>query len=103
MTYSYDLPVSDNRLLSVFRYFFAVAMAAAIVLGVTAIRALDFARHGAWMTRAYAIGMGAGTQVFTSVTWLIPFGKPAPMTRAFLMLAGWLINVAIAERVIRSR
>jgi uncharacterized membrane protein len=103
MTHFYDLPASDNEVLSVFRYVFATAMAAAIVLGVLTIRSGDFARHGAWMTRAYAIGMGAGTQVFTSVAWLIPFGKPAPMTRAFLMLAGWLINVAVAERVIRAR
>jgi uncharacterized membrane protein len=103
MTRFYDLPASDNQLLSVFRYVFAAAMAASIALGVRAIRSRDFARHGAWMTRAYAIGMGAGTQVFTSAAWLIPFGKPAPMTRAFLMLAGWLINVAVAERVIRTR
>lgn len=103
MTRFYDLPVSDNSVLSAFRYAFAAAMGISIVLGVLAIRARDFSRHGAWMTRAYAIGLGAGTQVFTSVAWLIPFGKPALMTRAFLMLAGWLINVAIAERVIRSR
>jgi Predicted membrane protein (DUF2306) len=103
MTHFYDLPASDNQLLSVLRYVFAAAMAASIVLGVRAIRSRDLARHGAWMTRAYAIGMGAGTQVFTSAAWLIPFGKPSPMTRAFLMLAGWLINVAVAERLIRAR
>ena len=103
MTHFYDLPASDNRLLSAFRYLFSVAMAAAIVLGVLAIRTRDYARHGAWMTRAYAIAMGAGTQVFTTVVWLIPFGKPSPMTRAFLMLAGWLINIAVAERMIRAR
>lgn len=103
MTYFYDLPAIDNQILSAFRYVFAVAMAAAIVLGVLAIRSRDFARHGAWMTRAYAIGMGAGTQVFTTIAWLIPFGKPGPMPRSFLMLAGWLINIAVAERTIRAR
>jgi uncharacterized membrane protein len=103
MTYFYDLPASDNQLLSVFRYVFAAAMAVSLLRGVQAIKSRDFARHGAWMTRAYAIGLGAGTQVFTSVTWLIPFGKPTPMVRAFLMLAGWVINLAVAERVIQMR
>ena len=40
-------------------------MAASIVLGFTAIRRGDVARHRAWMTRAYALALGAGTQVFT--------------------------------------
>ena len=37
-------------------------MAAAIVLGFTAIRRRDIAAHRAWMIRAYALGLGAGTQ-----------------------------------------
>ena len=40
-------------------------MAASIVLGFTAIRRRDIAAHRAWMIRAYALGLGAGTQVFT--------------------------------------
>ena len=40
-------------------------MAAAIVLGFTAIRRRDIAAHRAWMIRAYALGLGAGTQAFT--------------------------------------
>lgn len=40
-------------------------MAACLVLGFTAIRRRDIAAHRAWMIRAYAIGLGAGTQAFT--------------------------------------
>ena len=40
-------------------------MAVCLVLGVTAIRRRDIAAHRAWMIRAYAIGLAAGTQVFT--------------------------------------
>ena len=40
-------------------------MAACLVLGVAAIRRRDIAAHRAWMIRAYAIGLAAGTQVFT--------------------------------------
>jgi hypothetical protein len=54
------------------------------------------------MRRAYAIGLGAGTQFFTVVTWTALAGQPDPMTRAGLTGAGWLINVLVAERPIRS-
>ena len=40
-------------------------MAASLLLGITAIRRRDIAAHRAWMIRAYAIGLAAGTQTFT--------------------------------------
>ncbi|HEX6941819.1 MAG TPA: hypothetical protein VF128_02760 [Gemmatimonadaceae bacterium] len=30
-----------------------------------------YAEHGDWMIRAYAIGMGAGTQVLAHLPWFI--------------------------------
>ena len=36
-----------------------------LVLGITAVRRRDIAAHRAWMIRAYAIGLAAGSQVFT--------------------------------------
>ena len=41
------------------------AMLVTIVLAFAAIRRRDIARHRAWMIRSYAIGLVAGTQVFT--------------------------------------
>jgi hypothetical protein len=55
------------------------------------------------MIRGYAIGMGAGTQVLTNVLWLVPFGTPGEFPRALLMGAGWVINLALAEWIIRRR
>ena len=52
-------------LLWVFRLLVGSGMAASIVLGLVAIRRRDIARHRAWMTRAYALALGAGTQAFT--------------------------------------
>ena len=40
-------------------------MAASMVLGFAAIRRGDVTRHRGWMTRAYALALGAGTQPFT--------------------------------------
>ena len=53
------------------------------------------------MTRAYALGMGAGTQVLTHLPWFLLVGKPGELARATLMAAGWMINILVAERVIR--
>src|SRR3712207_7388829 len=44
---------------------FGVAMVVTLVLGFRAARRRNFSRHRAWMIRSYAIGLVAGTQVFT--------------------------------------
>ena len=78
-------------------------MFASIVLGIDAVaRRRDLQAHGAWMIRAYAIGLGAGTQVLTHLPWFILVGKPGESARTVLMGAGWVINVIVAEWAIRS-
>jgi len=75
-------------------------MGASIIRGFTSIRRGDIAAHRAWMTRAYALALGAGTQVFTQGIGEAAFG--AGEIRTDLMLgAGWGINLAVAEWVIR--
>ena len=76
MTLFYDLPASNGAALLVMRLVFGTAMAAGIVVAFVAIRRGDVATHSAWMTRAYAIGLGAGTQVFTFLPWTLVFGAP---------------------------
>ena len=60
-------------------------------------------RHRAWMTRAYAIGVGAGTQALTLAAGEMIGGPPNELENALLMGAGWMINVAVAEWSIRRR
>jgi uncharacterized membrane protein len=103
MTQFYPWPDGDGVILYGLRLLFGSAMLLSIVLGVAAIRRRDFAGHGAWMMRGYAIGLGAGTQVLTHVPWLLLFGMPGELTRAMLMGAGWVINLAVAEWIIRKR
>ena len=45
--------------------------------------------------------VGAGTQVLTNVGWIVIFGTPGEFTRAMLKAAGWVINLAIAQWIIR--
>jgi hypothetical protein len=54
------------------------------------------------MVRGYAIALGAGTQAFTHAPHLLVTGEqPGANVRAGLMLAGWLINLAVAEWYLR--
>lgn len=75
----------------VVRLIFGAAPLSSIVLAVRAIRRRDFASHGIWMTRAYAIALGAGSQVFTmlpSVLIVGPIGAADELPRTVLMTAG---------------
>ncbi|GGQ55822.1 DUF2306 domain-containing protein [Couchioplanes azureus] len=103
MTLGSDLPAADNAATNAYRIVFGTGMIAAIVLGFAAVRRRDFRAHEAWMIRAYAIGMGAGTQVLTHVPWQVTLGTPSPFARSFLMLTGWVVNLAVAEWLIRRR
>ncbi|GAA1311042.1 membrane protein [Planotetraspora silvatica] len=103
MTLFYPRPEGDGDLLAGFRLLFGTAMVVFIGLGLAAIRRRDVARHRAWMTRGYAIGVGAGTQALIHLPWVLIFGMPSGTSRALLVAAGWLINLAVAEWVVRSR
>lgn len=103
MSLFYQLPEIDGELLLAFRLVFGVGMMLALLLGVRAAMRRDFLRHRAWMVRAYAIALGAGTQVFTHVPWMVLMGMPGEQARAWLMGAGWMLNLAVAEVVIRRR
>ncbi len=102
MTLFYARQPGTGELAHVFRLAFGSAMAASIILGFTAIRGGDVARHRAWMTRAYALALGAGTQVFTLGIGHAVFGT-SELTTDLSLGAGWGINLAVAEYVIRRR
>ena len=102
MTQFYPWPAGDGVLLYILRLVFGTAMLLSIILGLNAIRRRDYASHGEWMTRGYAIGIGAGTQAFTHLPWLLVVGKPGELPRAIMMGAGWVINLGVAEWVIRG-
>jgi hypothetical protein len=103
MTLFYARPPGDGDLLTAMRLGFGTGMAAALVAGLLAVLRRDLVARRAAMIRGYAIGMGAGTQVLTNVPWILLVGPPSELTRAVLMGAGWVINLAVAEVVIRRQ
>ena len=82
------------------RLVVGAAMAMSIVLGFSAIRRRDIVAHRAWMVRGYALGLGAGTQIFTEGVGEAVVGTGG-LTKALSMAAGWAFNAVVAELVIR--
>jgi hypothetical protein len=104
MTLFYPWPDGDGMLLYAMRLVFGLAMLLAIVFSVTAIQRRDFRTHGDWIIRAYAIGLGAGTQVLTHLPWFILVGgTPDEFSRALMMGAGWIVNIVVAEWIIHRK
>lgn len=100
LTLFYDAQPGTGVLLFVLRLVVATAMVGCLVVGVAAARRRDIDAHRAWMIRAYAIAVAAGTQVFTQ-----GFGEAlvghGEIRGDLLKAAGWVINLAVAEWAIR--
>ncbi len=104
MTTVYSWPAGDGAAVYVMRLIVGAAMAASLVRGVVCLVRHEYAAHGAWMLRAYALGMGAGTQVLTHLPWfMVVGGSPSVGGRAVMMGLAWIINALAAEYVIRTR
>jgi uncharacterized membrane protein len=100
LTLFYEAQPGTGGLLYVLRLVFGSALAACLVLGVAAVRRGDIATHRAWMVRAYAIALAAGTQVFTEGFGGALFGTGV-LAADLAKGAGWVINLAVAEWVLR--
>jgi hypothetical protein len=103
MTAFYDLPAKDTVVVNGMRYLVGTVMVVSIVLGVRAALRRDFVQHPAWMMRAYALAMGAGTQALLLGPYTLIVGTPGPVPVTILMTAAWVINAAVAEWAIRRR
>lgn len=88
--------------LYLFRPAFSTLMVASIVLGFAVIRRREIARHRAWMIRAYAIALAAGTQAFTVGVGGALFGDGV-LAHDLSIASAWLINLAVAEWAVRRR
>jgi hypothetical protein len=100
MTLFYPRQPGTGELAYVCRLAFGSGMAASIILGFTTICGGDVASHQAWMTRAFAVALGAGTQVFTQGIGNAVFGT-SELSTDLSLGAGWAINLAVAEYVTR--
>jgi len=102
MASTYAIVPADSALLHGLRLFFGAALLLATARGVLAILGGQLALHQAWMRRAYAIALGAGTQALILGPAMLLFGEPGATSRALMMGAGWGLNLLVAEYLIRA-
>lgn len=104
MTVRYAIPTGlQGPILYVVRLIVASAMIASIGIAWSSILRRDIARHEAFMIRAYAFGQGAGTQVLVLLPWMLISHESQGPTRDLLMTLAWVVNIVLAEAIIRSR
>lgn len=73
-----------------------------LAIGLSALKNRNFRRHGRSMMRAYAIGIGAGTQVLFLFPIMEVLGYKQDFALALGITAGWVLNLAVAELSLRS-
>ena len=98
-----EFPDASTWVLISARLASGLGLSLALIWAIVAIRQGNVARHRAWMIRAYAVGMGSATISFIMLPIFLITGKPVEGYAAdLLFVASWLINIAIAEWVIRK-
>ncbi|EMY71162.1 DUF2306 domain-containing protein [Leptospira vanthielii] len=103
LTLVYPRVPTDGDWLFGIRMVVGIWMTVCIFVGFFFVRKKKISQHSHWMIRGYAIGMGAGTQVFTHLPWFILVGgDPSGIPRDLMMGAGWFINFLFAEWIIRK-
>lgn len=102
MTFVYSTANHDGIAVFTARLVVGFTMLIFITLGIVAIWKKNFVSHGNWMIRAYALAMGAGTQVFTHIPSLIFPSLEGETNRSIAMILGWVINIVVAEWIIIS-
>jgi hypothetical protein len=103
MTLFYAPPEGSGALLFASRIVFGSAMVVSIVVGLAAILRGDIQRHRLWMSRGYAIGLGAATQMLVLMVAGMVAGTPNELTHDLLMALSWVINLAVVECAVRGK
>ena len=103
MTHFYSFPTDlQGAPLYWFRLLIGTAMFGFVIIAIRAIIGRDVMTHRAFMIRAFAIGIGASTQAFFGIFWIIVTGEEAlGAFRDAVMIGAWLFNLAVAEFIIR--
>ena len=93
---------ADSLLYNSAQNVMAVVFLAVLFFGIRAIRQHRVADHRAWMMRSYAITLGAATQTVMLLPVFLLFGPPTGLLADLAFISGWVVNLAVAELVIRA-
>ena len=103
LTQFYPHPTSEGPLLYWFRWAAGLGMIWFLIEGYRAARRRAFDQHRPHMVRAYALGLGASTQMLIGIPVLLLFGEPSPLAGDLMLGSGWLINLAVAQWAINRQ
>lgn len=101
MIIRWPLKPLDSSLLVVLRVMVALVTVALIAFSVREARRGAIDSHARWMTRAYALGAAGGTQAFTLAPMIMNESLQTPAINTALFSIAWVINLAVAEWVMR--
>ncbi|NVK04997.1 MAG: DUF2306 domain-containing protein [Flavobacteriia bacterium] len=101
MTHFYSFPSGlQGDLLYTARILVGFGMIYCTIIGLLKVMKKRLFSHLSWMIRAYALGLGAGTQAIIGIS-LAVFGLDLEgFPRDIFMTYSWVINILLAEIVI---
>lgn len=102
MTQFYPRTGYDGFSLYLLRWAVGLVILFSIFCALRKLFTRQFIMHGDWMLRAYALSMGAGTQVFTHIPLYIFPSIQSEQSRFWAMASGWCINIIFAEWIIQK-
>lgn len=94
---------TDGPLIYWFRMVAGLGMLWLLVRGFQTARQSRFDKHRPHMMRAYALGLGAATQMLVGIPYVLLFGQPEPITSDLLLGISWVINLGVAQWVLKRR
>ncbi len=103
MTHLFAFPEElQGSVLYVTRMVLGLSMLVLIARALRAMQTRNVSRHSAAMLRAYAIGQGASTQTVIGISWVLITGtEPLGLLRDLQMVSAWVLNLLLAEYLIR--
>ena len=102
MTLTFPAEPANGPLIYAARLVTGPAWAVCLILGLRSAIRREITVHRAWMRRALALGLGGGTTVLILGPWVLATGTFTPTASALAQLAGWVINLAVAEHFNRA-
>lgn len=85
------------------RLLFGSAMVVFTILAIRSALRKRMTEHRNWIIRAYAIAMAAGTLPFIFLPLFLITGEPTQFMNDVIQVAGWMTNLAIAEKIFIAR
>jgi hypothetical protein len=99
----YPRTIGNGPAAAVIRVLVGAAITVFICNGYAAILRRNIPAHRAWMIRAYALAIAAGTQPLTLAPIVVVPAFNGELGLTLGLTAGWILNLLVAEWVIRRR